>query len=208
MHEINRNQLVRWGLWALIGVCSEFLVLREGEVDVVLNEDFLEHSALKSQISEDKSFPPSLQLLSIWLDLLANFVYELCDNVLSGLDGNIVSFVLINVRYVYDFDPCVLCLVLWELDRQAKHSEWLIIDRRVAALLADNFMLEETPEEPRNQVGLHRLEKFTGCWPLPMTCDWDRCCYSQFLVQEVLQENQELMSIKLLGSHEEAVELS
>jgi hypothetical protein len=65
MHEIDRDQLIRGGLRALIGISSELLVLCEGEVDVVLNEHFLEHSALKGQISEDERFLASLQLLPI-----------------------------------------------------------------------------------------------------------------------------------------------
>jgi hypothetical protein len=65
MHEIDRDQLIRGCLRALIGISSELLVLCEGEVDVVLNEHFLEDSALKSQISEDERFLASLQLLPI-----------------------------------------------------------------------------------------------------------------------------------------------
>jgi hypothetical protein len=87
----------------------------------------------------------------------------LCDYVLSRLDGDIVPLVLINVRDVYDFYPRILSLILRELYRQAEDSEWLIVDRRVAALLADDLMLEEPSEEPRDKIGLHRLEKFCGC---------------------------------------------
>ena len=39
-----------------------------------------------------------------------------------------------------------------------------------------------------------------------MTCDWDRSCDGQFLVQEVLEEDKELVRIKLIGAHKEAVE--